>query len=54
MFFSKIKQGCWYTQLCNYRRLFVFKPVSNQLNIFVGYNLSFSKSLNAFCLEMDE
>ena len=29
-----------YTQLCNYREEFVFKPISNQLNILVGCNLN--------------
>ena len=32
---------------------FVFKPISNQLNIVVGCNLSFTRSLNASYLEMD-
>ena len=29
-----------------YRKTFVYKPISNQLNILVVCNLSFSKSLN--------
>ena len=29
-----------YTQLCNYREEFVFKPFSSQFNIVVGCNLS--------------
>ena len=33
--------------------VFIFKPFSNQLNIFVGCNLSFTKSLNASYFEMD-
>ena len=32
---------------------FVFIPISNQLNIVVGCNLSFTRSLNASYLEMD-
>ena len=31
--------------MCIYRNAFVFKPISNQLNILVGCNLSFTKSL---------
>ena len=41
-----------YTQLCNYREQFVFKPISSQFNI-VGCNLSFTRSLNASYPEMD-
>ena len=33
--------------------VFIFKPISNQLNILVGCNLSFTKSLNACYFEMD-
>ena len=32
--------------MCIYRKAFVFKPISKQLNILVGCNLSFTKSLN--------
>ena len=42
-----------YTQLCNYREEFVFKPISNQLNILADSNLSFTRSLNVSYLEMD-
>ena len=53
MFLSKVQQSDCYTQLCNYREDFVFKPISNQLNILVGCNLSSTKSLNVSYLEMD-
>ena len=49
----KVQQSYYYTQLCNYREEFVFKPISNQFNIVVGCNLSFTRSLNASYLEMD-
>ena len=39
--------------MCIYRKAFVFKPISNQLNILVGYNLSFTKFLNTSYFEMD-
>ena len=42
MFLSKIQQSDCYTQLCNYREDFVFKLISNQLNIRVGCNLGFT------------
>ena len=32
--------------MCIYRKEFAFKPVINQLNILVGWNLSFTESLN--------
>ena len=38
--------------MCVYRKVFVFKSISNQLNIHVGYNLSFTKSLNTSSFEM--
>ena len=43
-----LQQSYCYTQsiLCNYSEAFVFKPISNQLNIFVGYNLGFTRLLN--------
>ena len=41
------------TQLCNCREEFVFKPITNQFDIFVGCNLSFNRSINASYLEMD-
>ena len=39
--------------MCIYRKAFVFKPISNQLNILVGYNLSFIKFLSTSYFEMD-
>ena len=55
MFLSKVQQNFCYSQLCNYKEeFFLFKPISNQLNILVGCNLSFSRSLNAFYLELDK
>ena len=54
MFLSKILKSYCYTQLCNYRKDFLFEPVSDQLQIFVGCNLSFSRPLNAFYLKMNE
>ena len=53
MFLSKIQQSYWYSQLCNYRKTFVFKPISNQLNILLDCNLSFTESLDASSLKMD-
>ena len=53
-FLNKVQQGDYYTQLCNYREEFVCKPISNQLNILVGCNLSFTWSVNVYYLEMDE
>ena len=52
MFLSKVQQSYSHTQLCNYREEIVFKPISNQLNILVGCNLSFTGSLNTFYLEI--
>ena len=46
IFLSKLQQSYCYTQLYNYREEFVFKPISNQLSILVGCNLSFPRSLN--------
>ena len=46
MFLSKVQQSDCDTQLCNYREDFVLKPTSNQLNILVHCNLSFTRSLN--------
>ena len=51
MFLSKEQQSYSNTQLCNYREEFVFKPISSQVNIVVGYNLSFIWSLNASYLK---
>ena len=54
MFLSKIEHSYRYIQFCNYREEFVFKPVNDQLNIIVGCNLSFTRSLNASYFEMDK
>ena len=53
MFLSKIQQSDCYAQLCNYREEFVLKQISSQLNILVGNNLSFTRSLNVSYLQMD-
>ena len=53
MFLSKVQQSYCYTELCNYREEFVFKPISIQFNIFLGCNLNFTRSFNASHLEMD-
>ena len=53
MFLNKIQQSYCYIQLCNYRKVFVFEPISNQLDILVGWNLSFARCLNPSYLEMD-
>ena len=50
MFLSKAQQSHCYTQLCNYREEFVFKPISNQLSILVGCNLSFTRLLQKVSL----
>ena len=49
MFLNKVQQSYCFTHLCNYREGF---PISNQLNILVGCNLSFTRSLNASYLKM--
>ena len=36
-----------------YWKVYVFKPISNQLNIFVGCIFSFTQSLNSSYFEMD-
>ena len=36
IFLSKVQQSDCYTQLCNYREEFLFKPISNQLNILLA------------------
>ena len=54
MFLSKVQQSDCYSQLCNYREGFVLKPISNQLNILEGCNLSFTRFLNISYLETDE
>ena len=53
MFLSKVQHNYCYTQLSNYREEFVFKSISNQLNVFLGSTLSFTRSLNASYPEMD-
>ena len=53
MFLSKVQQSYCYTQLSNYRKKMAFKPISSQFNIFVGCNLNFTGSLNAFNLKID-
>ena len=53
MFVSKMQYSYQYTKWCNYRKAFVFKPNSNQLNMLVGYNFSFTRSLNTFYLKME-
>ena len=47
MLLSKAEQSYCYTQLCNYREQFVFKPISNQLNVLMGSNLRFTMLLIA-------
>ena len=39
--------------MCIYRKAFVLKPISNQLNIVEGCNLIFTMFLNASYFEMD-
>ena len=39
--------------MCIYGKKIVFKPISNQLNILVGCNLSFTQSLNTLYLEVN-
>ena len=43
MLLSKEQQSYCYTPLCNCREAFVFIPISNQLDILVGYNVSFTR-----------
>ena len=40
--------------MCIYREAFVFKSISNQLNILLGCNLSSTKSLNTCDFEVDK
>ena len=54
MSLSRIQQSYCYTQLCNYRKAFLFEPISKQLQIFVDCNLSFTSSSNTSCLEMGQ
>ena len=49
-----MQQSYSYTQLCNYRESCVLKPTSNQSNILAGCKWSFTRSLNASHLEIDE
>ena len=53
MFLSKVQQSNCYTQLYNYREEFILKLISNQLNILVGCNLTFTRSVNVSYLQMD-
>ena len=53
MFLRKVQQSNFYTQLCNNRDEFVFKPISSQFNIVLGGNLSFTTSSNVSYLEID-
>ena len=46
-----LKQNTIVTNTLKY--VFIFKLISNQLNILVGCNLTFTKSLNASYFEMD-
>ena len=48
MFLSKVQQCYYYTQLCKYRKEFVFKPISSQFNTVMGCNISFTKVLKCF------
>ena len=54
VFLRKLQQSNFYTQSSNYSEGFAFKPISKHLNILVGCTLSFTRSLNASYLEMDE
>ena len=45
MFLSKLQPSYCYTQLCNDSKAFVFKLISNHLNILVGCNLRFTRIL---------
>ena len=40
--------------MCICKKSFVFKPISNELNIIVDWNVSFNKSLNISYFEMDK
>ena len=54
MLLIKAQPSDCYTQLFNYREYFVFKSVSNELNISVDCNSSFTRSLRFLIyLEMD-
>ena len=49
MTLSIIQQTYCYTQLCNYRKAFVSKPIKYSCDC----NLSFTRSLNVSYFEMD-
>ena len=49
MFLSKKQQSYFFTHMCNYKEAF---PISNQLNILVGWNLSFATSLKGSYIKM--
>ena len=53
MFLSKVQQSYCLTQLCNYRGEFVFKHITNYLDIFVACYLGLTRSFNASYFEMD-
>ena len=48
-----MQQSHCYTQLSNYSKAFLWKPISNQVYIFVDFNVCFTRSLNGSYLEMD-
>ena len=52
MFLGKVQWYYWHIQMFIYRKIFVFKPISNQLNILVA--LSFTKSLNTSYSKVDQ
>ena len=54
MLLRKVQQSYCYTQLCNNREEFLSKPIISQFNIVVSCNLSFTRSLNASYIDMDE
>ena len=48
MFLSKVQQSYCYIQLCNYREVIVFKPISNQFKYSCGLQFKFRKVLKCF------
>ena len=48
MFLSQMQQSYCYTQLCNYRKRFIFKPISNQLYYSSGLQFKFHWVLECF------
>ena len=54
MFFSKLRPTeLLLLSIVSVQKSILFNPISNLLNILVGSNLSFNKSLNAPYLEVD-